>query len=69
MSFKTIQWVNIFSDCIWGSYVLQTFAMPPQPQMQLVFTAQYTGKSVWQLVLIVEWITSDLHIDYIEVIN
>ena len=47
-AFKTIQWVNIVSGCICGGYLLQTFAMPPQPQMQIAFTAQYTGKSVCQ---------------------
>ena len=41
---------NVISDCIWGGYLLQTFAVPPQPQMQFAFAAQYTGKSVCQLV-------------------
>ena len=48
------QWVNC-ADCITdhafvSCYILQTFAMPPQPWMQFDFTAQYTGKSVCQLV-------------------
>ena len=39
------------SDHAFGScYLLQTFAMPPQPQMQFAFTAQYAGLSVCQLV-------------------
>ena len=46
MSFKTIQWVDIIRLYLGWLFILQTFAMPPEPQMQFTLRTQYTGKSV-----------------------